>query len=454
MRKKLNAHFMLMTVTAILLTVFFSLAVYYDLFQKEVISSLKTYTHVLESTGAFEKDVLEQTKPVDGLRVTLIDTDGTVSFDSNANIGRMDNHGSRPEIQKAFSEGEGEEIRRSATLDKNTYYYAVKLDNGQVLRVAKEAGNMFSFLMPMIPILAVMGLVLLGVCMVMAHFLTKSIVAPVEQMALHMDDEKYETPYKEMEPFLDTIQKQHRDIVRSSQMRQEFTANVSHELKTPLTAISGYSELIESGIATREDTVRFAGEIHKSSNRLLMLINDILRLSELDTSNGELATERLDLYELARKCADMLQMSAEKHNVTLLLAGDSCYVQANREMVEEIMYNLCSNAIRYNVPGGRVMMSVNMEADHAVLTVEDTGIGIPKEDQKRIFERFYRVDKSRSKSTGGTGLGLAIVKHAVARHGAEIGLWSQVGEGTRIRIVFPDAGEKDVRELNGREPDR
>ncbi|MDO5540475.1 MAG: ATP-binding protein [Eubacteriales bacterium] len=440
MRKKINAQFTIMTVVAIILTVILSMVVYYDVLRKEIMNSLKADAMVLNSPGVLDDGGIgERLEPLEGVRVTMINPDGTVCYDSSADIDAMDNHGERPEIQEAFETGEGEIIRKSDTLQKNTYYYAVAMENGRVLRVAKEAGNMWSFLLPLLPALAAMGGMLLLVCVVLAHFLTKSIIAPVEQMAEHMDDEKYQVPYKEMEPFMDTIRVQHEDIMKSSRMRQEFTANVSHELKTPLTAISGYSELIESGIAAGEDATRFAGEIHKSSQRLLMLINDILRLSELDTADGTFVTEKVDLYELAKKCVDMLQISAEKHNVTLMLSGTAgCMIQANREMIEEIMYNLCSNSIRYNVPEGRVIISVGREGNHAVLTVEDTGIGIPPEDQKRIFERFYRVDKSRSKSTGGTGLGLAIVKHAVAKHDAQIGLWSKPGEGTRIRVVFPE----------------
>lgn len=439
MRKKINAQFILITAVAIFLTVFLSVFVCYNLFREEVVGSLKAYAHVIKSAGIFDgREEVFAAEPVEELRITLINEDGTVSFDSNADIGQMNNHGDRPEIRNALENGEAEIVRRSDTLDKNTYYYAIRLDDGRVLRVAKEAGSVWSFFLPLIPILFFMGAALFLICLALAHFLTKSIIAPIEDMAIHMDDEKYEIAYKEMKPFLDTIQKQHSDIVKSSQMRQEFTANVSHELKTPLTAISGYSELIESGIATKEDTVRFSAEIHKSSNRLLMLINDILRLSELDSSEDVLVTETVDLYELAEKCVDMMQVNAEKHHVTLTLAGESCIVQANREMIEEVMYNLCSNAVRYNVPDGSVVVHVGMEGNQAVLTVEDTGIGIPEEDQKRIFERFYRVDKSRSKSTGGTGLGLAIVKHVAAKHGAEIGLWSKTGVGTRMRIVFPE----------------
>ncbi len=246
---------LLITVVAIVLTVFLSVIVYYDMFQGEVINSLKTYTNVLRNSGMFEDELLhrdEKNSLAEDLRVTLVEPDGSVSFDSNVGIGDLDNHGERPEIQEALNTGEGEQIRHSDTLQKNVYYYAVRMEDGSVLRVAKEAGSIWSFLMPLMPVLFVMIIVLAGVCVILAHFMTQSIVKPVEEMAQHMDDSTYKATYKELQPFIDTIQQQHQDIVKSSRIRQEFTANVSHELKTPLTAISGYSELIESGIATKE----------------------------------------------------------------------------------------------------------------------------------------------------------------------------------------------------------
>ena len=320
-------------------------------------------------------------------------------------------------------------------MKKTVFYFALRLDNGQVLRVAKESGNVWSMLSALALPLGVMSIALILVSVLLTHFLTTSILTPIEHMASHIDDEEVEVTYRELEPFMETIRKQHENIVKNSQMRQEFTANVSHELKTPLTAISGYAELIAAGMTTGDDTIRFAGEISKSSNRLLTLINDILRLSELDAST-EVPMEEIDLYELAEKCVNMLQINAEKQNVTLMLTGKPTKMQANREMMEELLYNLVSNAIRYNRPYGNVVVSVSREDDHVSLTVEDTGIGISQSDQERVFERFYRVDKSRSKSTGGTGLGLAIVKHVVQCHGAKLDLKSQLGSGTRIEIKF------------------
>ena len=436
MKRKINIQFAIITMVAIIFTVILSVTVYSELFQREVRENLRICAYELKNTGFFDDPQADYTmKAVDNVRITLIDTDGTVAFDTNASIGELDNHGRRPEIQEALQNGEGEIMRRSATMKKTAFYFALRLDNGQVLRVAKEAGNVWSMLSALALPLGVMSIALILVSVLLTHFLTTSILAPIEHMASHIDDEEVEVTYRELEPVMETIRKQHEEIVKNSQMRQEFTANVSHELKTPLTAISGYAELIAAGMTTGDDTIRFAGEISKSSNRLLTLINDILRLSELDAST-EVPMEELDLYELAEKCVNMLQINAEKQNVTLMLTGKPTKMQANREMMEELLYNLVSNAIRYNRPYGNVVVSVSREDDHVNLTVEDTGIGISQSDQERVFERFYRVDKSRSKSTGGTGLGLAIVKHVVQCHGASLNMKSQLGSGTRIEIKF------------------
>ncbi len=436
MKRKINIQFAIITMVAIIFTVILSVTVYSELFQREVRENLRICAYELKNTGFFDDPQADYTmKAVDNVRITLIDTDGTVAFDTNASIGELDNHGRRPEIQEAFQNGEGEIMRRSATMKKTVFYFALRLDNGQVLRVAKESGNVWSMLSALALPLGVMSIALILVSVLLTHFLTTSILAPIEHMASHIDDEEVEVTYRELEPFMETIRKQHENIVKNSQMRQEFTANVSHELKTPLTAISGYAELIAAGMTTGDDTIRFAGEISKSSNRLLTLINDILRLSELDAST-EVPMEEIDLYELAEKCVNMLQINAEKQNVTLMLTGKPTKMQANREMMEELLYNLVSNAIRYNRPYGNVVVSVSREDDHVSLTVEDTGIGISQSDQERVFERFYRVDKSRSKSTGGTGLGLAIVKHVVQCHGARLNMKSQLGSGTRIEIKF------------------
>ncbi|GHU42775.1 hypothetical protein FACS1894111_07240 [Clostridia bacterium] len=234
------------------------------------------------------------------------------------------------------------------------------------------------------------------------------------------------------------VREQRIDVLSQASLREEFAANVSHELKTPLTAISGYAELIESGFTKEEDTRRFAGEIRVNAERLLSLINDIIELSELDDGYSEIEMEQVNLYKKAADCVSMMKLQAEKQGVSVFLEGEAdCMVLANQNLIEELLHNLCSNAIRYNEKGGKVTISTHYTEDkRVVLTVADTGIGIPQKYQQRVFERFYRVDPSRSKKSGGTGLGLAIVKHIVARHNARISLESEEGRGTTIRIVF------------------
>lgn len=291
----------------------------------------------------------------------------------------------------------------------------------------------------------VVALFLWILCMSLAHVLTTSIIKPIKSMAENISNKEAVYVYEELYPIIDTIRAQHEDILESAKMRQEFTANVSHELKTPLTSISGYSELIEAGMANEEDTRRFAGEIHKNANRLLSLINDTLELSKLDTLDDEVQIEAVNLYEMAVTCADMLKLNAAKRGITIRVEGTPAFVSGSRQMLEEVVYNLCDNAIRYNKDNGYVTLRVQDKEDRVVLQVKDTGIGIPKEHQNRVFERFYRVDKSRSKSTGGTGLGLAIVKHIVAIHGASLELESEVDVGSSITITFLKNAKKEIQ---------
>lgn len=435
MKKRINVQLMIIATLAIVTTLVLVSAIFYEFFKKQVFEDLKTCAHLLQESGNLQETDIQPEE----LRITLIDTDGTVMYDSVADRTAMDNHGDRPEIKKAMEEGEAGVVRKSATLDRSTFYYAVLRTDGRVLRVAKETDSLFRVMSSAFPTLLFATSALLLVCVALSHVLTRSLLKPIEQMAEKMDKEEEIQAYEELVPLIHTIHKQHEDIMHNAKMRQEFTANVSHELKTPLTSISGYSELIENGMASGEDTIRFATEIHKNANRLLTLINDIIQLSELDSNAGQIVLEKVNLYQLAESSAQMLQVNAQKHQVTLSVDGEDCYLMANKQMMEEVLYNLCDNGIRYNNEGGYVRVGVYPEKDQVVLTVEDSGIGIPKEHQQRIFERFYRVDKSRSKSTGGTGLGLAIVKHIVAQHNAEMELQSEVGKGTKITIRFPVA---------------
>ena len=275
--------------------------------------------------------------------------------------------------------------------------------------------------------------------MAVAKLLSRRMVEPIEKLAHNIDSDEVDETYEEIKPFVDKIHSQHKALKKSSMMRQEFTANVSHELKTPLASISGYAELIETGMAKEEDIGHFASEIHKSANRLLSLINDIIELSELDVMDETMNVSPISLSEEAVNCVEMLTMNAEKHeiNIATETIEDKCIIIANKDMIKEVVYNLCDNAIRYNKPSGHVWVSVFRKDDKVILEVKDDGIGIPEKEQERIFERFYRVDKARSKKTGGTGLGLAIVKHIAEQHNAIINIESEVDKGTCISIEFP-----------------
>ena len=437
MRKKINTELVLIAAVAIILTSIFATFTYYRIFQTEVFGSLRTCAHVLAESIPDENSDLGDYPVVDeDLRITLIDEEGTVLMDTNADIGGMGNHGERPEIKQAFFEGEGRDVRRSETLERSTFYYAMRLKDGNILRVAKETGSIYSMFLDAIPSLMLIAVILFAFCALLAHFLTKSFIAPIEKVAKNLDGQVDVGSYKELTPFLETIQEQHQNILKSAKMRQDFTANVTHELKTPLTSISGYAELIESGMTGEKETRRFAKEIHRNAKRLIRLINDILQLSELDTRETALETEQLNLFGMAATCVEMLKINAEPNQVKLSVRGKSAWIEGNRSMIEELLYNLCSNAIRYNKPNGTVEVSVNKTEEGVLLQVADTGIGIPAKHQERIFERFYRVDKSRSKERGGTGLGLAIVKHIVAEHGAKMTLESEEGVGTTISVLF------------------
>lgn len=437
MKKKINLQFMFISAVGILLTFCLSTVIFYELFKSEVVDELKTYADVIKETQSYDQILQGEYDPdVDDLRITMIKKDGKVFYDSFADAKKMENHANRQEVRQALKHGNGKAIRTSDTLDKNTFYYAVRLDDGNVLRVAKESRSIWSVFIKVMPAILILILVILAISKMLSDILTKSLLLPIEQMSENLDHLEDITTYKELMPFINTIQEQHKNILMNAKMRQEFTANVSHELKTPLTAISGYSELIQNGMTNEEETIRFAGEIHKSAKRLLTLINDTIRLSQLDTSEQKVIYEAIDLYKIAEDCVNMLKFSAENHGITISIHGTNAYLEGNKEMLEEVVYNLCDNAIRYNNEGGKVDVTVKPVKGKIYLCVEDNGIGISKEHQERIFERFYRVDKSRSKSTGGTGLGLAIVKHIIQQHGAHMELTSEKGKGTKIEIEF------------------
>lgn len=440
MKKKINVRLIGIAILAIIITMVGITTIYYGLFKAQVRDDLSVSAKLLKDTHYFEsanvdKNRIDLSTDIDELRVTWIASDGTVIYDNDTDAMGLENHSNRPEVQKAFETGEGESVRKSDTMNKNTFYYAVLLDNGTVLRVATEAESILSVFVSAAPLAVIIILCIVGICVVLSHMLTKQLIRPIETMAENMEDSGVETPYKELEPFVEMIRKQHTDILSAAKARQDFTANVSHELKTPLTAITGYAELLEGGMVSREQEGHFYQEIRKNSNRLLALINDIIRLSELDRSEREPAFAEIDLFDTVSECIEGLRIGAGQKEISLEFSGEHCEIWGNKEMIRELTENLVQNGVRYNNPGGKVSVKV-IKKDRPVFIVKDNGIGIPASEQERIFERFYRVDKSRSKETGGTGLGLAIVKHIVELHDAKIVLDSAPGVGTTIEIIF------------------
>lgn len=441
MKKRITIQYITIAITAIILTLVLTVVAFYKIFTGELVNDLENYANILSSTGVFDiEDDYSNVPEVSGLNIILIDADGNIRYDSAEENAGINNSEKEIEVGEAVKNGTGYSVHHSDTKGKNVFYYTKHLDNGMILLIEKESGSPAGILSNALPIIILVVIVMVVGCLVLAQFLTRSLIGPIEDMAEKLDDNSSVHVYRELTPFVTMIQKQHEDILKNAKMRQEFTANVSHELKTPLTAISGYAELIENGMAANEDVIRFAGEIHKSSKRLLTLINDIIRLSELDVMDQRIDKEEVDLYEIADNCVGMLQLKADRHKVSINLHGGHETIYADKEMMEELVYNLCDNAIRYNKTDGMVDVTISSymddEVKKVVLSVKDTGIGISKEHQERIFERFYRVDKSRSKSSGGTGLGLAIVKHIVAQHGIDMDLNSEEGRGTEIKVIF------------------
>ncbi len=441
MRRKINFRLIGIALIAILVTLFGVTGIYYQLFETQVEKDLQVLAETMADSKLFCKENMENVVfESDDVRVTWVDMDGTVIYDNWTPADNMENHMNRPEIADAIKNGMGENVRTSDTLQMNTYYYALRLEDGTILRVAIYADSGMGIFLSAMPIIIVIIALIMGLCVLLADYLAKSLMKPIVALGDGLDGTSGATTkdeiYKELLPFVQTIRAQHENILAAAKMRQDFTANVSHELKTPLTAISGYAELIENKMVTPEQEITFLGEIRKNCDRLLTLINDIIRLSELDNTMEYEGFENLDLYGLVKDCSDNLKVNATRHAIDFSISGQECMIRGNHDMLRELIDNLVDNSIRYNNEGGMVHLEVGVCETRPYLSVTDNGIGIPKKHQERIFERFYRVDKSRSRETGGTGLGLAIVKHIVSIHRATLTLDSEEGKGTKITITF------------------
>ena len=423
------------TITAVLI-----LSVFYSYSDNQLKEQLRVVESVVENQLAQDDDTAFISNHIDkNVRITLVAKDGTVIADSQESANKLGNHLNRQEIQQAIKNGEATVTRHSDTQEKKVYYFAKLLDNGNILRVSAEAKSIGKFFSDYIIYIFLCIIVVIVAAVFVSMGITKSIVKPITQLGQSLDNiDKFKSD-EELKPLVNALLQQKKKQKMLDKQKKQFTANVSHELKTPLTSIAGYAELIETGMAKPEDIKPFAGVIRKQALRLVNLSEDIIQLSQLEESDDEdMSFESVNLYEIAQRCVEALNINAINKCVTLNLTGEECYIRGKAQLVEELVYNLCDNAIRYNKENGNVTVTVTPLEKGASVSVKDTGIGIPKKYQERIFERFFRVDKSRSKATGGTGLGLAIVKHITQLHDAKLEISSEEGKGTEIIVTFKD----------------
>lgn len=423
------------TITAVLI-----LSVFYSYSDNQLKEQLRVVESVVENQLAQDDDTAFILNHIDkNVRITLVAKDGTVIADSQESANKLGNHLNRQEIQQAIKNGEATVTRHSDTQEKKVYYFAKQLDNGNILRVSAEAKSIGKFFSDYIIYILLCIIVVIVTAVFVSMGITKSIVKPITQLGQSLDNiDKFKSD-EELKPLVNALLQQKKKQKMLDKQKKQFTANVSHELKTPLTSIAGYAELIETGMAKPEDIKPFAGVIRKQALRLVNLSEDIIQLSQLEESDDEdMSFESVNLYEIAQRCVEALNINAINKGVTLNLTGEECYIRGKAQLVEELVYNLCDNAIRYNKENGNVTVTVKPLEKGASVSVKDTGIGIPKKYQERIFERFFRVDKSRSKATGGTGLGLAIVKHITQLHDAKLEISSEEGKGTEIIVTFKD----------------
>lgn len=444
MSKRIFLNMFIISSVVIALTTILTVVIVYKSFSNQNIAALKgeltaTSSGVELNGVAFLKSLSVKH------RITLVDSSGKVLFDNRNDINSLGNHNDREEIREARENGTGYSERYSDTLSGKTINVTKLLNNGDVLRLSKDMSTVWSTLMDTIfPMICVMVFAIL-IAAYMAGRVSKAVTTPINQIDLNEPDR--EKIYDEIEPLIDKIIKQNNQIdkqieqlnmehEKQDNLRRDFTANVSHELKTPLTSISGFAEIIQNGMVKEEDITRFAGKIHSEAQRLIILVGDIIKLSQLDGKDIAVKMEPIDLYETSQAVMGHLEAAAEKRNIKMFLSGKHLVITGAEQIIEEMIFNLIDNAIKYNKTGGKIYVNILKNDDGINLSVEDTGIGIKDEDIGRIFERFYRADKSHSKEIGGTGLGLSIVKHGANFHNAKVFVKSKYKEGTKITILF------------------
>ncbi len=425
--------------------------------EESMLYTVRIADHGLDYSGDLKAqvDALRQVKGNERTRFTIIDMDGDVIADSDVeNSLVMENHLDREEVQEALRSGLGYAIRKSETLKVSMLYVASLSENGDyILRIAIPFSGMEQYIGILIPAILISISVTLVVSLILANRFSRSVTSPMLEIADEMRKLKDKNPefhferyqYDEMNVIADTTLQMSQAVKESMDriefeklIRQEFFSNASHELKTPLTSIRGYIELLQNDMATDEKMKKeFLSRIRLEADNMTNLINDILMISRLETKEAEVVISDVRISPLLQEVCKTLEPLAKECQVELKTNCKPLSMTANMQQLRELFSNLINNAIKYNKPGGKVRITVTSEAQEMVMTVADTGVGIAQEDLQRIFERFYRVDKGRSKKVGGTGLGLSIVKHIVNYYDGSIQVESKLGEGTRFTVRLP-----------------
>ena len=442
MKRKIFSGIFITCLAVTLFCVFIIAGFLHNYYCTQQNNSLKTQLGYLVHM-AEEHDIEHINSLDNNQKIVILDQKGNTVLSNDADI-----QVSKDALSEVFKESRASvqgHYQNHISISKQLVVYSQSTSDNLVVCVADTQHTYIALLYSIAGYVFLILAVAALISLVLAQFLSKRILRPVYN--LNLSNPVKSNLYPELEPLVDKINEQNQDINRrmalirneheeQDRMRREFTANVSHELKTPLTSISGYAELIRDGLARQEDIPRFAGKIHDESKRMITLVGDIIKLSQLDEKNPSVKFERIDLYASCEAIIMSLESLAKKRSVTFELSGDRCEINGAQIIIEEIIHNVCENAIKYNKENGKVTVTLRQCIDGVELSVSDTGIGIAKEDLDHVFERFYRADKSHSKEIGGTGLGLSIVKHGVQFHNGYVSIDSTVGEGTTIRILF------------------
>jgi two-component system phosphate regulon sensor histidine kinase PhoR len=452
--RKIFQGIWIVAISVFLASLVFILGISYNYFTGLQKSQLKNETELAAQGVAKSGMSYFEDLSTEGYRITWIGADGGVLYDSDADTATMENHMEREEVKQALTEGYGESERYSNTLSDKQLYAAKLLPDGSVVRVSIVQVTVWALVLGFAQPICIVVLIALALTFVIASRIAKKLVKPINEIDPDKPEQYYgKENYKEVEPLLrhiaaqrNQLKKDQEEIEKTSLIRQEFTANVSHELKTPLHAISGYAELLENGMVKEEDIKPFAGRIRSESSRMTKLVEDIIELTKLDNGGTEMEWEDCNLLRIAENAVDSLDAAASALNISVSVDGTDAPIKGIPQTLYSIVYNLCDNAIKYNHAGGSVSVEIRPQKNDTVLTVKDTGVGIPEECQDRVFERFYRVDRSHSTEVGGTGLGLSIVKHAVMIHGGRIKINSEIGKGTEFVVTLPNEPKEMLSE--------